>query len=156
VDLRCKWLIFRGVRETGPQAMAVNEETGQIVQVTENGFSGMLCAGNKTMKLFVMSGVWQRPGPSRGARSRRKVQRGSGKGRRRTAGRGGRAAAPPEGRGAGGRGPSGPREILEIDLAKLFADVAAKTVKPAANYQRVCGTIPATLPADGKHGPGRQ
>src|SRR5271157_5919028 len=37
-----KWLIFRGVRETGPQAMAVNEETGQIVQVTENGFSGML------------------------------------------------------------------------------------------------------------------
>jgi oligogalacturonide lyase len=51
-----KWLIFRGVRETGPQAFAVNEETGQIVQVTENGFSGMLCAGNKTMKLYVMSG----------------------------------------------------------------------------------------------------
>src|SRR5664279_2378835 len=39
-----KWLIFRGVRETGPQAMAVNEETGLIVQVTETGFSGMLCA----------------------------------------------------------------------------------------------------------------
>ena len=51
-----KWLIFRGVRETGPQAMAVNEETGQIVQVTESGFMGMLCAGNKTMKLYVMSG----------------------------------------------------------------------------------------------------
>src|ERR1039457_3020117 len=51
-----KWLIFRGVRETGPQAMAVNEETGQIVQVTENGFMGMLCAGNKTMKLVVMRG----------------------------------------------------------------------------------------------------
>src|ERR1039457_4039090 len=51
-----KWLIFRGTRETGPQAMAVNEETGQIVQVTENGFMGMLCAGNKTMKLVVMSG----------------------------------------------------------------------------------------------------
>src|SRR5271157_1222118 len=76
-----KWLIFRGVRETGPQAMAVNEETGQIVQVTENGFMGMLCAGNKTMKLVVMSG-------------------------------------------GGGRG-RGPRQILEIDLAKLFADVAA-------------------------------
>src|SRR5664280_1923643 len=101
-----KWLIFRGVRETGPQAMAVNEETGQIVQVTESGFMGMLCAGNKTMKLYVMTG-------------------------------------------GGGRGAGGPRQILEIDLAKLFADVAAKSVKPAANYQRICGTIPATLPADG-------
>ncbi len=71
----------------GSQAFAVNEETGQIVQVTETGFSGMLCAGNKTMKLYVMAG-----------------------------GGGG-------GRGRGGTG--GPRQILEIDLARLFADVAA-------------------------------
>ena len=51
-----KWLIFRGQRETGSQAMAVNEETGQIVQVTENGFSGMLCLSNIAMKLYVLSG----------------------------------------------------------------------------------------------------
>ena len=50
-----KWLIFRGTRETGSQAFAVNEETGDIVQVTESGFSGMLCAGNKTMKLYVLA-----------------------------------------------------------------------------------------------------
>jgi oligogalacturonide lyase len=98
-----KWLIFRGQRETGSQAMAFNEETGQIVQVTENGFSGMLCLSNMAMKLYVLSGG------------------------------GGRGQAP------------GPRQILEIDLAKLFADVAAKSVKPAANYTRVCGTIPPTL-----------
>jgi oligogalacturonide lyase len=97
------------VRETGPQALAVNEETGVIVQVTESGFSGMLCAGNKTMKLYVMSA-------------------------------------------GGGRGVAAPRQILEIDLAKLFADVAARTVKPASNYQRICGTIPASLPADGNMG----
>jgi oligogalacturonide lyase len=127
-----KWLIFRGVRETGPQAMAVNEETGQIVQVTENGFSGMLCAGNKTMKLYVLSGGG---GPGRG--------RGPADAP---------GAADAAGRGAGGRGPGGPRQILEIDLAKLFADVAAKTVKPAANYTRVCGTIPATLFVDGNMG----
>src|SRR3974377_2379693 len=36
-----KWLIFRGTRETGSQAMAVNEETAQIVQCTEKGFIGM-------------------------------------------------------------------------------------------------------------------
>src|ERR1039457_6371078 len=88
-----KWLIFRGVRETGSQAFAVNEETGLIVQVTETGFSGMLCASNKTMLLYVLAG-----GGGRGA-------------------------------GAGG-----PRQILEIDLAKLFAAVAAGSVKPAANY----------------------
>lgn len=103
-----KWLIFRGTRETGPQALAVNEESGEIVQVTEAGFSGMLCLGNKTMKLYVLSG--------------------------------------------GGRGAVGPRQILEIDLAKLFADVAAGTVKPAANYTRVCGTIPTTLGVDGNMG----
>jgi len=51
-----KWLIFRGSREAGSQAFAVNEETGLIVQVTETGFSGMLCAGNKTMKLYVLAG----------------------------------------------------------------------------------------------------
>jgi len=50
------------------------------------------------------------------------------------------------------RGPSGPRQILEIDLAKLFADVAAGSVKPAANYQRVCGTIPGSLEVDGNMG----
>ena len=132
-----KWLIFRGVRETGPQAMAVNEETGQIVQVTESGFMGMLCAGNKTMKLVVMTGGGSGGGGGRG---------------RGAAGAPGAAPAEGRGRGPGGRGPGGPHQIVEIDLAKLFADVAAGTVKPAANYQRVCGTIPATLPADGNMG----
>jgi oligogalacturonide lyase len=124
-----KWLIFRGVRETGPQAMAVNEETGQIVQVTESGFMGMLCAGNKTMKLYVMTGA----GAGGGARGPSPAT----------------AAEAPRG---GGRGFGGPRQIIEIDLAKLFADVAAGAVKPAANYQRICGTIPASLPADGNMG----
>jgi len=56
--------------------------------------------------------------------------------------------------GGGGRGPgaSGPRQILGIDLAKLFADVEAKTVKPASNYTRVCGTIAAALQVDGNMG----
>jgi oligogalacturonide lyase len=142
-----KWLIFRSVRETGPQAMAVNEETGQIVQVTENGFSGMLCAGNKTMKLYVLTarsgGRGRGPGGAPGAAEG--AARGAGRA-------GGPAAAPADGRGPGGRGPSGPSQILEIDLAKLFADVAAGTVKPAANYTRVCGTIPPTLDVDGNMG----
>ena len=128
-----KWLIFRGVRETGAQAFAVNEETGDIVQVTETGFMGMLCVGNKTMNLYVMAANGGGPRPPA------------------LTGPGGGGAAPPApaASGPGPRGPSGPRQILEIDLAKLFADVAAGAVKPAANYQRVCGTIPATLQVDG-------
>jgi oligogalacturonide lyase len=105
-----KWLVFRGTRKTGSQAFAVNEETGQIVQATENGFMGMLCVGNKTMKLVVMTG------------------------------RAGRGAS------------AGPHQMIEIDLAKLFGDVASGHVKESADYQRVAGTIPATLLVDGNMG----
>ena len=49
-----KWLIFRSNRGTGVQTFAVNEETGEIVQVTENGYMGMLCNAHKSMKLFIM------------------------------------------------------------------------------------------------------
>jgi oligogalacturonide lyase len=140
-----KWLIFRGQRETGSQGFAVNEETGLIVQVTETGFSGMLCAGNKTMKLFVLEGL---PGGGRGPGA----APGAAPGAQAPGGRGRGAGAPADAQAPGGRGPrppSGPRRILEIDLAKLFADVAAKTVKPVANYQRVCGIVPATMQFDG-------
>ena len=41
-----KWVIFRSDRVKG-EAMAVNEETGDIVQVTEGGFTGMLCVGQE-------------------------------------------------------------------------------------------------------------
>ena len=34
--------------------MAVNEETGDIVQVTEGGFTGMLCVARKSMNLYIM------------------------------------------------------------------------------------------------------
>jgi len=46
-----KWVIFRSGRVPG-QAMAVNEETGVIVQVTESGYSGMLCVADHSMNLY--------------------------------------------------------------------------------------------------------
>jgi len=46
-----KWVIFRSDRVPG-QAMAVNEQTGDIVQVTETGYQGALCVGQKSMRLF--------------------------------------------------------------------------------------------------------
>lgn len=48
-----QWLIFRSSRVKG-EAMAVNEKTGDIVQVSEGGFNGMLCVAQKSMKLYFM------------------------------------------------------------------------------------------------------
>ena len=48
-----QWLIFRSNRVKG-EAMAVNETTGDIVQVTEGGYTGMLNVGRKSMKLYFM------------------------------------------------------------------------------------------------------
>ncbi|MFN8239767.1 MAG: hypothetical protein U0X39_03340 [Bacteroidales bacterium] len=48
-----KWLVFRSNRVRG-EAMAVNEETGDIVQITEGGYTGMLCVARKSMKLYMM------------------------------------------------------------------------------------------------------
>jgi oligogalacturonide lyase len=48
-----QWLIFRSNRVKG-EAMAVNERTGEMVQVTEGGYSGMLNIARKSMKLYFM------------------------------------------------------------------------------------------------------
>lgn len=48
-----EWLIFRSNRVRG-EALAVNEKTGEIVQVTEGGYSGMLNIARKSMKLYFM------------------------------------------------------------------------------------------------------
>src|SRR5450755_1695696 len=48
-----QWVIFRSNRVRG-EAMAVNENTGDIVQVTEGGFTGMLNVSRKSMKLYFM------------------------------------------------------------------------------------------------------
>jgi len=110
-----KGLIFCSNRGTGAQAFAVHEEAGEIVQVTENGYLGMLCNAHKSMKLLLM-----------------------------------RNPAGGFGRGGGGRDPAkGGQQIIEIDLARLLADSAAGTMKVAADYERLCGTVPPGVNARG-------
>ena len=48
-----QWVIFHSERVPG-EAMAVHEETGEMVQVTEGGFSGMLSVARKSMRLYYM------------------------------------------------------------------------------------------------------
>src|SRR5262249_9290734 len=53
---------------------------------------------------------------------------------------------------ARGRRPGGPPQILEIDLERLLPDAVAGNAKPAAEYARVCGTIPPGINAGGNMG----
>lgn len=48
-----EWLIFRSNRVKG-EAMAVNETTGDIVQVSEGGYTGMICLARKSMKMYIL------------------------------------------------------------------------------------------------------
>jgi oligogalacturonide lyase len=105
-----QWVIFRSNRVKG-EAMAVNEKTGVIVQVSEGGFTGMLSVARKSMKLYFMRNTPREPG---------------------SASRGG-----------------GPVQVIEVDLAKLFADSEKGSLKPASEYQRICGKTPAEMEAGG-------
>jgi oligogalacturonide lyase len=48
-----QWLVFRSNRAKG-EAIAVNEKSGDMVQITEGGYIGMLNLARKTMKLYLM------------------------------------------------------------------------------------------------------
>ncbi|WEK20185.1 MAG: hypothetical protein P0Y49_03350 [Candidatus Pedobacter colombiensis] len=101
-----QWLIFRSGRVHG-EAMAVNEQTGDLIQVTEGGYTGMLNIARNSMKLYFMRNV--------------DTTRRFG----------------------------GPVKIIEVDLAKVFADSKAGKMKPVSFYERVCGTTPEEIGAGG-------
>jgi oligogalacturonide lyase len=95
-----KWVVFRSNLVRG-EALAVNEASGDIVQVTQGGYQGMLNLARKSMKLYFM-------------------------------------------RNAGAT-----LQVVEVDLARVFADSAAGRMQAADSYQRVAGTLPASLEAGG-------
>jgi oligogalacturonide lyase len=147
-----KWLVFRSHRSPG-QAFAVNETTGAIVQITENGYIGMLCLARLSMNLYIM-----RDG---GRLSEQNGRADTGPSRDGTAGTNpgsapANGAATPiptrEGPRGGFTRSRGPFQIVEINLATLFADSEAGTMRPAASYERVCGTIPSDMDASGNMG----
>lgn len=113
-----KWVVFRSNRARG-QAFAVNEQTGDIVQITDSGFTGMLCVSRATMRLF-----FTRP-EDPAARLQ-----------------------PPPRPGDAKRAPV-PMQIVAIDLAKVFADSEAGKMQPAAAYEHVFGTVPVAIGGGG-------
>ncbi len=113
-----QWLIFRSGRVKG-EAMAVNEKTGEMVQVTEGGYTGMLNVARNSMKLYFMRD------PNR------------------------QAAREQNGGQPNGRREPASLQIIEVDLAKIFADSSAGKMKSADVYQRICGTTPPEIQAGG-------
>jgi oligogalacturonide lyase len=126
-----KWVVFRSNRVRG-QAMAVNEETGDIVQVTENGYSGMLCLAEHSMNLYFARLPGFVIGDVTGASSVPAL-----------------TAAEGDKKGPGVNAPRGPAQIVRVDLGKLFADSAAGKVGKAEDYEHVCGTVPVEYGAIG-------
>ena len=116
-----KWLIFRSGRVRG-EAMAVNEETGDQVQVTEGGYAGMLSVARNSMKLYFLRD------PNRSAMRRERPAPGT-------------APAP--------RPQPTTLQIIEVDLAKVFADSKAGKMSAADQYQKVMGTTPPEMQAGG-------
>jgi oligogalacturonide lyase len=113
-----QWLVFRSGRVKG-EAMAVNEKTGDMVQVTEGGYTGMLNIARKSMKLYFMRNTVGDTASRNSDKTKRRVPAAS------------------------------PVQIIEVDLAKVFADSKAGMMKPASVYQRVCGTTPVEIGAGG-------
>lgn len=117
-----QWLIFRSGRVKG-EAMAVHEKTGELVQVTQGGYTGMLNIARQSMKLYFM----RQPADHRITDTARRRSRDT-------------VARQPR---------NLPVEIVEVDLAKLFADSKNGKMKAVGEYQRVCGTTPAEMGAGG-------
>jgi oligogalacturonide lyase len=154
-----KWIIFRSsdrVPGQGTQAFAVNEESGVIVQVTDTGYMGMLCVARKSMKLYITrstgGGFGRGRGATTGPAGESNATAAAASPSTETTNAPATAAGARRGGRGGGFGRGGPTQIIEIDLARLFADSEAGNVKPASNYERVCGTIPTNMIAGGDMG----
>ena len=98
-----EWLIFRSNRVQG-EAMAVNEKTGEMVQVTEGGYVGMLNVARNSMKLFFMRKAAHNLSKNNKKDKTSKAEATS-------------------------------MQIVEVDLAKLFADSKIGKLKKADYYQ---------------------
>ncbi|OYU32441.1 MAG: hypothetical protein CFE39_03365 [Comamonadaceae bacterium PBBC2] len=113
-----QWLVFRSNRVAG-EALAVNEATGDMVQVTEGGYAGMLNLGQRTNTLYFLRPV---PGDLPA---------------------GNKALAAVAAKAARAM------QAVVVDLNAVFADSMAGRLKPAAHYQRVIAELPASYEALG-------
>lgn len=155
-----QWLIFRSKRVRG-EAMAVHEKTGVMVQVTEGGYTGMLNVARKSMKLYFMRNVLTPAekklfniGKNNLSKSKTRLSEynpfadsllANGMNPDKMSEDSIRTYVHDK----GWEQPSRSLQVIEVDLAKLFADSESGKLKDVSNYQRVCGTTPPEIGAGG-------
>jgi len=64
MDCRREMIIFRSNRAPG-ETLVVNEETGDIVQVTEGSYLGVVDVASSSMNLYFMRMTLRQPGQTR-------------------------------------------------------------------------------------------
>ncbi len=112
-----QWIVFRSNRgNNGSQAFLVNEQSGEIIQLTDGPATGTgsLNLSRKEMKLYFMRG-----GPQFGRRNPED------------------ATTPPPA--------PAPRQLIELTLTPLIADARAGKPKDASAYERIVATLPEDL-----------
>jgi len=127
-----KYIVFRtSGRAPGPQAYAVNEASGDIIQLTEGrgNNTGSLNIARKAMKLYFLRNVSDGGAPVEASASS--------------------AASAPATSSSRSFRDDGVEQIIELDLARLFADSDAGATKSAASYERICATFPPGLHSAG-------
>ncbi len=127
-----KWLIFRSNRVPG-EAMAVNEQTGEMVQVTEGGYTGMLNIARNSMKLYFMRNDMTPKQKKQMEEMREKMRIAREKGEEMP-----RMEMPQFG-----------IQVVEVDLEKVFRDSEAGKMGKLSEYERICGTTPPEIGAGG-------
>lgn len=125
-----EWIIFRSSgRSQGSQAYAVNESTGDIVQLTDgagvNG--GSLNVARKSMKLYYLRNQTQRE-------------------------RGFPAMQPSTSQPATQPNESDVVAMIELDLGVLLKDAMAGEVKSPETYERIVTTLPKGMRESGGFG----
>lgn len=125
------WIIFRtSGRAQGSQAYAVNESSGDIVQLTEGAGNntGTLNLARKSMKLYFLRNQTQREHgfpvsqPATQATTEPTTQ------------------------------PSDVVQLIELNLGTLLADAMANSAKTPENYERIVTTLPNGLRDSGGFG----
>lgn len=142
-----KWVIFTSSQRVQGEALAVNEETGDIVQITEGGYNGMLNLSRKEMKLYISRPHYDKEAQKQldkynkeMAAIRKQMQANAPQGGQRPqGGQGGPRQMMPQPKT---QRPVVGNEFVAIDLAAIFADSEAGKMKKRSEYETVLGVTP--------------
>lgn len=130
-----QWVVFTSSQRVAGEALAVNEETGDIVQITEGGYNGMLNVSRKEMKLFI-----SRPHlDKKQAKQLDKYNKEMAAIREKAQAKGLSWRDMPQPKT---QRPAYAMEFVAIDLAAVFADSEAGTMKDKSVYETILGVTP--------------